>query len=330
MNAATRQVHHLVRQIRPQVGDDLASLVRILARRRGTRRLLNSLYSSLTTANRVHFYERFSKIFRERHETFQDGSWSLRFDGKKLSVPLRSGYRWLDWDAALSIIGHDSELKQTYRSLAKLEHPPRVVFDIGANYGTHSLLLLALGIQTISFEPNPACHDFFRLVCESNNLGYRLEPTAIGATTGVAELWYPEREEWLGTTQSTANLTGNIRKIEVPMTTVDNYTSDHGTPLDLVKIDVEGMELDVLRGATETLIKRKPIVLFESWKSEKRTELADFLKGINYQVCLLPLVEFTRPRLVSGQEFSRSDQTNFGAIPMGKFEIWPPTFQGIQ
>jgi FkbM family methyltransferase len=332
MNAGTRQFRQLVRQFRPQIHNDLASLIRTLATRRGTRRVLNAVYSSLTAANRVRFYGRFSKVFRERQGAFQDGSWNLRFDGKQLIVPLRSGYTWLDWDAALSIIGHDSELKHTYRSLARLEHPPRVVFDIGANYGTHSLLLLALGMRTISFEPNPACHNYFRLVCESNHLNYQLEPTAVGASPGLTELSYPEREEWLGTTQSTASeqMTGNIRKIGVPVTTVDHYARDHEAPIDLIKIDVEGMELDVLRGATQTLKQWKPILLFESWKSEPRTELADFLHDSGYEICVLPLGELTRPPSLPRQEFLQSDQTNFGAVPIGKLETWPPEFRMTQ
>src|ERR1700722_9247274 len=51
--------------------------------------------------------------------------------------------------------GHDSELKQTYASLIQLEHPPRLVLDIGANYGTHSIIFLSHDIETVSFEPNP-------------------------------------------------------------------------------------------------------------------------------------------------------------------------------
>ena len=332
MTVRTRPIYRLVRQIRQQAGDDLVSLIRFLAERRGTRRALNGYYSILPTASQVRFYGRFAKIFRERHVTFQDGSWCVRVGGKQLVVPLRSEYGWLDWDAALSIIGHDPEVKCTYRALAGLEHPPRVAFDIGANYGTHSLFLLTLGIQTISFEPNPACHSYFRLVCERNRLGYRLEPAAMGATAGMIELWYPDREEWLGTTQLSVreHLTGNIREIKASMTTVDDYSVAHGMQPDLIKIDVEGMDFDVLRGAARALRWNRPVVLFESRKSMGRIEFADFLADSGYRICLLPLVEAMRPRSLSRQEFLQSDQTNFGAVPTEKFGMWPPKFRMTQ
>ncbi|CAA9891487.1 conserved hypothetical protein [Candidatus Methylobacter favarea] len=77
-------------------------------------------------------------------------------------MPLTSERFWLDWDTAVSITGHDIEIKQTYEALIGSSEPPELFIDIGANYGTHSLLFLVHQIKTITFEPNASCHDFFQ------------------------------------------------------------------------------------------------------------------------------------------------------------------------
>ena len=46
------------------------------------------------------------------------------------------------------------------------------------------------------------CHAFFRSLCETNELKYSLEPLAVGATVTSVDLWYRQREEWLGTTDT--------------------------------------------------------------------------------------------------------------------------------
>jgi FkbM family methyltransferase len=66
----------------------------------------------------------------------------------------------------------------------------------------------------------------------------------------------------------------------VPMVNLDSLQFDR---LDLVKLDVEGMELDVLRGARALLTRHRPIMLIEFIRSDQ-AELEAFVVGLGYRV----------------------------------------------
>ena len=318
----------LVKLFRPSVANDAVEIVRWLAARSAPRTLLNSLYSSLSPYHKSSFHRRFSTVFRGYEGHFESGTWCLSLCGRPLVVPLRRESAWLDWDAALSILGHDSELKETYSLLVQLEHPPRLVLDIGANYGTHSMFFLSHGIQTISFEPNVACHVFFRRLCESNGINGWLERMAIGARHTDVDLWYPPGEEWLGTTDPIVRrgLRGESSKITVSQTTVDEYVQARRLRPDLLKIDTEGTELQVLEGAVQTLSMCRPAVLFESWRSSGRDVLAALMDAKEYGLCRLPLLRDLVPDVLSLEQFHCVTDTNFAALPREMLEAWPPQF----
>ena len=78
------------------------------------------------------------------------------------------------------------------------------------------------------------------------------------------------------------------RLITVATTSVDRVVVDEGiTRVALVKIDVEGGELDVLRGMTGTLRRHKPTLLVEFHSPELEKHGISFLKGHSYQCELL-------------------------------------------
>jgi len=130
------------------------------------------------------------------------GEWSIRFVNQKIRVPLSPSWSGLDWDFAVSVIGHDTEIKQTYAALVTSDQRPSLFLDIGANYGTHSILFLMVGIPVIAFEPNPICFPLFQAVCELNGVECRWEQVAIGSKVGQTELVYPEKGTWWGSVSS--------------------------------------------------------------------------------------------------------------------------------
>jgi len=67
--------------------------------------------------------------------------------------------------------------------------------------------------------------------------------------------------------------------VRTPMMNIDSLGLAR---LDFMKIDVEGMEIDVLRGARETLARCKPLVMAEMIKSDVQ-ELVEFLEGLGYE-----------------------------------------------
>jgi FkbM family methyltransferase len=206
---------------------------------------LNALYKRLTISQRRFFHCQFAKIFRDEHQRLDPGLWFVNFAGRQIRLPLSPARSWLDWDTAVSIIGNDLEIKETYASFIHSSEPPELFVDVGANYGTHSLLFLIHGIDTITFEPNSSCHEYFRHVCELNGVEPRLEPVALGQSKGYVDLWYPEGETWSGSTRDRVRdrLTTEhqLLRQKVEQKTLDHYFDVFAQRRILVKIDMKGV-----------------------------------------------------------------------------------------
>ncbi len=137
-------------------------------------------------------------------------------------------------------------------------------------------------------------------------------------------MWFPEREEWLGTTDPATRdrlqAETSLARLTVPLITVDGYVESHGLVPDLIKIDTEGSDLQVLQGATRTLTRCRPLVLFECWQAQRRP-MAAFLDAHHYRICSLPLTS-AQPRVLSETEFASAELANFAAVPRERLEKW--------
>ena len=132
---------------------------------------------------------------------------------------------------------------------------PQTVVDIGANTGMFSKEISGYFPETriLAVEPNPDLHNLLR-----KNARLEVIESAISASKGLASLNYyrvngEEDTPICSLTQSDtfAELHGlhPSRQREVCTTTLDRLASDYNLNLvDILKIDVEGLELDVLKG----------------------------------------------------------------------------------
>ena len=284
-----------------------------------TRRKLNRWYNRMDLDGKAIFQNIFSKIFREKRIEIANGYWSVVFCGKELKMPLRNEQSWLDWDNAVSVIGHDPDVKLTYQNLLSGEPGIKTFFDIGANYGTHSLLLLSQGISTVSFEPNYSLNESFQLLCKENNLEGRMENYALSDTSGRVKLHFPADATWLGTiVDSEASVlkeSHQMQSIEVPMITLDEYVRTMNTIPDLIKIDTEGNEISVLKGARELIKNRRPLIIFESNSGEKRDPIWEYFRNAGYHVCDLPFAKNDPKKINSADSFRARKEYNFIAVP---------------
>jgi FkbM family methyltransferase len=217
--------------------------------------------------------------------------WQVEDGPAHYELPLRPDHAAFDWAAALGALGHDAGVKAIYRRLAEAaaREDARVRFiDVGANFGWHSFWHLAAGHDVIAFEPNPNCHDYFRRVCALNGWPAEvLRPMAVGAAQGTVELHFPPGREWLGTVQP-----AKVRHADpsswshqpVPIVSLDALALADTAAWIVLKIDTEGNELDVLRGASGLLAKCRA-VLFESWVSDPdRAAIFDRLADAGFEV----------------------------------------------
>lgn len=284
--------------------------------------MLNWAYSRLSLRLQEQFYFHFSKIFRgnNHHAPHANGSWNVVVEGRRLKLPLRAGKYWLDWDTCLALLGHDKEVKQTYLTLLRsTRHRPSLFIDIGANYGTHSILFLSQGVETYTFEPNSSCHDYFLAACSVNALIPNLVHSAVGNGTESICLTYPPDETWLGVTSPQANPLqrqdqGWVTET-ITQTRLDDWIDNFVPCNTLVKIDTEGHEIAVLQGMTKFIDVWKPLIIFESHRGKGREELYGLLWRNGHEIHGLPWDPDTASCPMTADAFSISRSTNFIAIP---------------
>lgn len=307
-------------------------IVRQLAARPSPRLLLNRYYESLSSDRKSRFERRYGQVFRSRGLLGGDGvamspgDWTVHFAGREIRLPLRPEWAWLDWEHAVALMGNDAEVIQTYEAIIASDQRPTLFLDVGANYGTHSLLLLSAGIPTVSFEPNSTCLQHFQAICKLNGVEGKWEPVAIGNGTGQVEFFYPETHTWLGSMApdyvATLKATGKVVTEHVPLRKLDEYIHEVSGQNVLIKIDVEGLEADVIRGASQLLRECQPRLVFESFAfrpsadvARSRDELFRVLDERGYAIQALPWQPSAPARALRLDEFLTSTGNNFIALP---------------
>ena len=151
----------------------------------------------------------------------------------------------------------------------RLLRPGDIVLDLGAHVGFFTIQMAAIvgpGGRVYAFEPFDANAELLdRSICE-NRFDERIvfERAAVGATSGSATLTFPVETLNSGGAyllrDGTAPLTGNLQK-KVEMVALDEFKLPH--PVRFIKMDVEGAEPQVLKGAERLLEEDRPVILSE-------------------------------------------------------------------
>jgi FkbM family methyltransferase len=133
-------------------------------------------------------------------------------------------------------------------------------FDIGANLGTRTKVFRKLGAVVVAVEPQPYCVSILKSLYGNDDHVHLVEQ-AVGSEPGAATLHVGESHvlstlnpEWIAAMKASKRFgdTAWAGEIEVPLTTIDALVETYGSPA-FAKIDVEGYELEVLRGASSPL-----------------------------------------------------------------------------
>jgi FkbM family methyltransferase len=283
-------------------------LVRALVSSGPGLRLVNVVHRRLSTAARRRF---FHLCCAEPWRV--NGRWTVDVAGRRVVLPLSRDFRD-GWLAATGFHGYDPEVHALYETLLRGPRPPRMVFDVGAHYGLHALRFLVHGARVLAFEPNPECHRWFRACCAANGVPCELEPVAVGDGAGVALLAFPEGRTYLGSIVPNVRARwhdASVRTLRVRQVALDDVVAERGLVPDLVKIDTEGAELAVLRGAVDLLREAHPTLVFESWHAaDVRRALWNVLDKHGYAIAP---VTGSVPRALTRAGFVGAHATNFVA-----------------
>lgn len=147
--------------------------------------------------------------------------------------------------------------------------PGMVVLDIGAHVGQYSLIA-AIDVgpsgRVHSFEPNQIAHRLLSANIEMNGFhNVTVHQLAVSDVAGEATLFVPEHDN-LGEA-SLQPCQPNMKETKVRCVTIDEWarSADLGSParIDLMKIDVQGLEAKVLQGARQVLERFRPVIVCE-------------------------------------------------------------------
>ena len=146
------------------------------------------------------------------------------------------------------------------------------VVDVGANYGQFAQQLLDKGYAGAvhCFEPLSEAHSGLTKRFAGNSRVEVLPRTAIGATSGVVTMNVAgnsvssSARPMLQSHESAAPRSAYVREEEAPLTTLDTQFGDANTMFEqgvMLKIDTQGFEADVLRGAKDILPKCQAVLI---------------------------------------------------------------------
>ncbi|MFY9238091.1 MAG: FkbM family methyltransferase [Roseovarius sp.] len=198
-----------------------------------------------------------------------------------------------------------------------------VFVDVGANIGLYSIMMRKNAQKTLSFEPIP---ENVRQLKALQIPNMTVHPFCLGSEAGETLLRIPLRDgalmTGLATVQSENPLDGEQDIVELPVKVMafdDLWREGTNGCLDLVKIDVEGYELFVIRGMMETLKAERPILLIEiegRHNPQGFREIFDTLAGIGYSPFYSPDGETLqrlsdpRPEVVQAEDESNRNYYN--------------------
>ena len=206
------------------------------------------------------------------------------FKGHTLYLPKDWGYK---------VIGeeHEAEIFKTIRTTVGSN---KVFYDIGSHYGWFSIAWLCAGGKFVeSFEPSLENGEIIKKTVEKNNFSpcIKLHGFALGDKTMNSKLFlFPGDSSRNFIKDSNVKIKeNNFNHLEdVQLKTVDNlYYNESLRKPDLIKIDVEGFEYKVLKGAKCLLTELKPKVVVEIHDVENGLLVSDFMSKIGYSMKIL-------------------------------------------
>lgn len=187
--------------------------------------------------------------------------------------------------------GHETA---EHRFLRSLDLSDRVVYEVGAFQGILTLFLSGRAKEVIAYEPNPASH---RRVMENLELNgrrnVRVRHLAVGDQPGhitlLCDPLMPGGTSGDPTLASQIRQSPSARAVDVRAVRLDDDIADAQLPPpQLIKIDIEGMELPALKGMQRTLERHRPDLYLEmhgatmEHKDQNVRAIVDFLTARGY------------------------------------------------
>lgn len=196
----------------------------------------------------------------------------------------------LYFSSPIKELPHEPEMTALFSRLIRSSD---TVFDVGANLGLHTLTFAKIARQVIAFEPNPALTPNLRKTV-AGLPNAQLVESCLSEQDGTVEFHISDWDHMLG---SMANWTDQpVKSMTIPSRSIDSLITEGMVPQpDVLKVDVEGAELLVFRGADKLLSgpNAPRAIVFEELNTASRKlgisdgAPADYLKARGYSLFLI-------------------------------------------
>jgi FkbM family methyltransferase len=218
-------------------------------------------------------YFRFLKVFKRKF-SYKVGDSILTYD------PVFSG---IGWPIYFSGSFEDEELS----ICAKFIHPDSIIADVGANIGLHSIYYANIAINGLiySFEPSRYTYSYLMSNLKNKN---NIIPINIGLsdTNGIFSFFDCENDALSGLKDTLRSAIREETKI-LCLKGDDFFDTLQLQKLDFIKIDVEGLEQEVIEGMSQTIEKFHPVIFCEIYKGVNSNshpeKTVSFITGMGYK-----------------------------------------------
>jgi len=242
---------------------------------------------------------------------------TLRFINRILPTGAYQQYKWskaarqlwLPNNAWAKNAKYDVE---TFKVMEKVLATTSNAIDVGANFGvfTNCMSKIAPQGKHYAFEPVPAAFQYLKQYFDYPNV--TLHNVALGDQSGVMDFYQADIIGYSGfKITEAAKQASQSSKVQVSVNTLDAIIPE-SEAIDFIKIDVEGAELLVLKGAVNTIRRNLPYIVFEFERHAEKygttpAELFDFLNDIglaiwNMEYFLSNKLPFSKAEFISNYE----------------------------
>jgi len=224
----------------------------------------------------------------------------------KITGPLRAHYNFYFGEEEISFIKYEiNSLKKNY-----------IFFDIGANYGVYTFYFGKKAEKIYVFEPIKECVEYIKSGYSKNNIVFINKIAS--DSTAIKELKVPiiNKRKIFGKA-SIVNNFSNFESRDIESVTIDSYANQmseiSNELLHVIKIDVEGYENAVLKGALNLLSKQKVLLIIEIEQRHNKDYIETFKKmvDLNYGLYYLKDKEIKKIDSLNEIEKIMSYQNNF-------------------
>lgn len=280
-------------------------------------------------AGLIHLRHFFRRPCRPRLRFRLKRMWAQLLPEIPLPVHLPFGAWWLASNDVCgdAIFSGDFEEPER-RFVASWLRPGMTVVDIGAHHGFYTLLAsrkVGPKGRVLAFEPSPREHTkLIRHLKINRCKNVSVHSCALGSVDGEADLFVVEGRETGCNSLRPPNVSDRTKVVCVRIMRLDGLLKNLGVEnVDFMKVDAEGAELEVLKGAVELLARRpRPVIICEAqdirtepW-GYRAGEILAFLSGLGYG-WFVPLPKGTLEPLALTGDFVNG---NFVAVPEERLE----------